>query len=104
MFKGLSKCCSNHSRILEAIPTSTRDIVLPRQLHGEDKVNMLGLCWHPTLDKFTIANNKKSVALTEDVSQLKVTAVVASIFILYNSTVHRVFYTRRFCKNCDSTD
>jgi len=76
----LRKCCSNHPRILEAIRTSTRDIVLPRQLHGKDKVNILGLCWHPTLDKFAIANSKKSVALTEDASKLKVAAVVTSIF------------------------
>jgi hypothetical protein len=76
----LRKLCSNHPRILEAIPTSAPEIVFPRQLDGEDKVNILVLCFHPTLDKFTFANSKQSVALTEDVSKLKVAAVVATIF------------------------
>jgi len=81
----LRKCFSNHPRILEALRTSTRDIVLPRQLHGEDKVNILGLFWHPTLDKFAIANSKKSVSLTEDANKLKVAAVVASIFLSFTT-------------------
>jgi len=41
---------------------------------------IFGSSWHPTLDKFTIANSKKSVALTQDASKPKVAAVVASIF------------------------
>jgi hypothetical protein len=43
-------------------------------------VNILGLCWLPTLDTFAIANSKKSVALTEDASKPKVAAVLASNF------------------------
>jgi hypothetical protein len=52
----------------------------PGQLNGEDKVKTLDLCWQPTLDKFTIANNKKSVALTEDISKRTVAAVIAPVF------------------------
>jgi hypothetical protein len=66
----LRKWCSNHPRILEAVPTTAQEIALPKQLSGKDKVKTLGLCCHPTLDKFTIANSKKSVTLT-DVSNVR---------------------------------
>lgn len=56
----------------------------------------MGLCWNPTLDKFTIANSKKSVALTQDASEPKVAVVVASIFhpLQLNSPssiLHKIF-------------
>jgi len=70
----LRKWCSNHPRILEAVPTAAHEIVLPKQLSGEDKVKTLGLCCHPTLDKFTTANSKKSVALA-DVSNARLLQV-----------------------------
>ena len=76
----IRKWCSNYPRILAAIPTSVREIVFPRQLDGGDNVKILGLCWHPTLDKFTIAISKKSVALTGDISKLMVAEAAASIF------------------------
>jgi hypothetical protein len=66
----LRKWCSNHPRILEAVPTAAQEIVLLKKLSGEDKVRTLGLCCHPTLDKFTTANSKKLVALT-DVSNVR---------------------------------
>jgi hypothetical protein len=43
-------------------------------------VEILDLCWHPKMDKCTIANSNKSVALTEDFSKRKVAAVVAPVF------------------------
>jgi hypothetical protein len=49
-------------------------------MNGGDKVKILGPCWHPTLNKFTIANSKKLLALMEDVSKCKVAAIVASTF------------------------
>ena len=49
----------------------------------------LDLCWHPTLDKFTIANSMNSVALTEDISKCKVAAIVAPVFDPLGLTVHR---------------
>lgn len=54
----LRKWCSNHPRSLEAVPTAAQEIVLPKQLSGEDKVKTLGLCCHPTLDTFTTANSQ----------------------------------------------
>jgi hypothetical protein len=34
----LRKWCSNHPRILEAVPTAAQEIVLLKQLNGEDNV------------------------------------------------------------------
>jgi hypothetical protein len=56
----LRKWCSNHPTLLEDVLTAAQEIVLPCQLNGEDKVKILGLCWHPTLNKLTIANSKES--------------------------------------------
>jgi hypothetical protein len=66
----LRKWCSNHPRILEAVPTAAWEIVLLKQMNGKDKVETLGLCWHPTLDKYTTSNSKMSVAST-DVSNVQ---------------------------------
>jgi len=38
----LRKWCSNHPRILEAVPTAAQEIVLQKQLLGQDKVKTLG--------------------------------------------------------------
>jgi hypothetical protein len=54
----LRKWCSNHPRNLEAVPTAAQEIVLPKQLSGKDKVKTLGLCCHPTVDKFTTAKSQ----------------------------------------------
>jgi len=55
----LRKWCSNHPSILEVL-TAAQELVLPRQLNAQDKVKTMGLCWHPTLNKLTTANSKKS--------------------------------------------
>ena len=56
----LRKWCLNHTSILEEVLTKAQEIVLPRQLNGEDKVKAVGFCWHPTLNKISIANSKES--------------------------------------------
>lgn len=38
----LRKWCSNHPRTLEAVPTAAQEIVLVKQLSGEDKVKTFG--------------------------------------------------------------
>lgn len=75
----LKKWCSNHPALLEAVPPDDREMQLPLEFNKEESIKTLGLSWHPTSDKFLVANSL-SCKTKNKITKRVVLSLVASIF------------------------
>lgn len=75
----LSKWASNANALLESVPTDQREVQCPLEIHLDDSIKTLGLCWNPSTDSF-----QYKVNLSASDQQLTKRVVLAEIARLFD--------------------